>query len=101
MSDGREGKGMADELSDAAKAEIGEAFRILREDKTDAWYRKLIKNHHSAPGDPNKPPAPPKLDTPPNPGPPPPPPKPTDPPENPPPVKEKRAGVWWGEQDDT
>ena len=80
-----------DEMTDAAKAEIAAAVKIVREDKQ---YAMLADLHGTLP---------PKADPPPPDGPQPPPPKPTDPPPDPPTDLPKRKGIWWGDQieDDT
>lgn len=58
------------ELTPEAKALIADSIRIVREDKSDAWWRKKLeewnggksKEEGKAPGDPPKdtPPSPPK-----------------------------------------
>lgn len=88
---------MTDGLTDAAKAEIAEAFRILKEDKTDAWYRKMVAKHHQTPPTDPKPTDPPTDPKPTDPPKPPPPPV-KDPPTDPPPEPKKR-GIWWGEDE--
>lgn len=90
---------MVDELTDAAKAAIADAVRIVREDKMDKWIRdRMVKHSGTPPTDPPKPPDPPTPPTPPTPTDPPvpPPPTPTDPPKPP----EKRRSGYWGELDE-
>lgn len=79
---------MADELTDAAKKEIADAIRIVREDRFEAYVRERMTKETTEP---------PKND-PPKDGPTPPPPVPQ--PENPAPEAPKKRGLWWGETDE-
>ena len=80
------------DLTDAAKAEIADAIRIVREDK----FEKFVRERMAKPTDPppTDPPTPPKTGEPV-----PPPPKPTDPPPTDPPTPPKTGSksAWWGE----
>jgi hypothetical protein len=76
---------MTDGLTEAAKTEIAEAIRIVREDR----FEKFVRSRTTPP----KVDDPPK-DDPPNPPPPKDDPKPTDDPKNDPP---KRHSSYWGE----
>lgn len=77
------------ELTDAAKAEIAEAVRIVREDKQHAMLRD-IHTRTSPPSEP-EPTKDPAKD--PEKSPTPPPAKdPVEPPEN------KKSGLWWGDR---
>lgn len=97
-------KSMADDdLTDAAKAEIAAAIRIVREDRFEQYARTAIEKH--APK--NDPPTPPNPPVPPGPTPPivppgptPPPPPPIVPPMPPEPPKKKSRLSYWGEQSD-
>jgi hypothetical protein len=90
------------DLTDAAKAEIAEAVKIVREDKLHSMVRELHSRTpgnppDSKPGDPPAPPSPgPKPGDPPAPpaNDPPNPPPPSDPPPDPP----KKNGLFWGDR---
>lgn len=87
-------------LTDAAKAEIAEAIRIVRADRFEKHVRDTLGKHSPAPTPPAPtPPTPtptPPAPTPPAPGGPTPPPvkePPADPPADPP-----KRGLWWGDR---
>lgn len=89
---------MADELTDAAKAEIAAAFQILKEDKTHAWYKRMLAEHHRKEENPSPAPTPAPAPTPtPVPTNPPPGPPPQKTPPDTPPTPVKKRGVWWGD----
>ena len=81
---------MPEELTDAAKKEIAEAIRIVREDR----FEKYVRGHVAKPADPlpppdpNAPPVTPPVTPPPGPDP-------NDPPNDPP--SDKEYSRWWGE----
>lgn len=82
------------ELTDAAKAAIADAIRIVREDKFEKYARTALGKHATPP--PTPPPTPPSNDPVPR--------KSTNPPATPPPPKDTppeppapKRDAWWGE----
>lgn len=90
---------MADELTDAAKAEIAAAIAIVREDRFEKFARdRLGKLSESKPTE--TPPTPPTNNPPTVPtGNPPPPTEPSQPPTEPSNVGKK--SIWWGDRLDS
>jgi hypothetical protein len=76
-------------LTEDAEAAIKEAIRIVREDKSEAWWRNKVTPKADPPVDPKDPPKDPPVD----------PPDPKDPPTDPndPPKDPPKKSVWWGE----
>jgi len=75
-------------LTEDAEAAIKEAIRIVREDKTEAWWRAKTTKPVEPPVDPKDPVDPPDPKDPIDP------PDPKDPVD---PPKDTRKSVWWGE----
>lgn len=79
-----------DGLTDAAKKEIADAIRIVREDRFERYVRERLAKNEAAPT-PDKP----VTDAPV-----PPPPVPADPQSEPEPPTPKKRGLYWGDAEE-
>jgi hypothetical protein len=85
-----------DELTDAAKAEIRDAIRIVREDRFERYARERLEKWEPKTPQPTPEPTPTPTPPTPEPGPTPPPPNPEPAPES----KPKKRGLWWADAED-